>query len=73
MLAKKCDRCGRYFDHYGFNKAKAEPNGCALYYFDKARNVKSHYEVNANPRTYDLCPECMEGLNKYLTMSEVIE
>lgn len=52
--AKKCDRCGKFYDIY-------EPvDNAAGFYF--ANNVGSSLQP-----LYDLCPDCMEELINWLT------
>lgn len=67
MLAKKCDRCGRYYDHYGINNKNREamPNGVNLVYITVDHEVTS-LAKNSDPSIYDLCIECMRGLVEYL-------
>jgi len=71
MLAKKCDRCGRYFDHYGNNEDTVSPNGIYFAYFDREEKISEAYVINKKPRKYSLCPECMSGLEDYIFGSEV--
>ena len=59
-LAKKCDRCGKLYEHYptgrksqtnSIRKCMVLPDG-SLYYSEAI---------------HDLCPECMEEFDKFLT------
>ena len=58
-LAKKCDRCGKLYEHY--------PNGknslCnAIKRVRKAENGAITFEEIS----IDLCPECMEAFDKFM-------
>lgn len=50
MLARKCDFCGGFYDHYSGVKLK----GNAVMFLDKDLD-DGYIERNI----YDLCPECM--------------
>lgn len=63
MDAKKCDRCGRFYEEYGeFSIA------------DRNLKIKKSSMVRTGTKTekfifekhYDLCPLCMDELNKFL-------
>lgn len=56
-IAKKCDRCGKFYETYG-DDFKA--NAVILTYLSK--NEHFRHDIN----TLDLCPECLDGINKYL-------
>lgn len=56
MDAKKCDRCGKYYDLYNTNNHKA--NGIKL----ASYNESGLYELI---KSIDLCPECMEDAKKF--------
>lgn len=60
-LAKKCNRCGKYYDHY--------PTGNKITY-----NSLMRFQMNAKGDTVqfqdtiiDLCPECMDAFDKFMT------
>lgn len=57
MRAKKCDRCGEFYELNCDNDIVVCVN-------DKSWPAKS--------KTYDLCPKCLEHLNKYLFDKESI-
>lgn len=57
MNAKKCDACGKFYEHYG-NK-RGEYN--TLY---MQVNSKRGSEIECV--AYDLCPECMEKVRETL-------
>lgn len=50
MNAKKCDRCGKFYEHY---------NG------DDIIMSHNFFKAVYGKRTYDLCPECMEKLREW--------
>ena len=61
-MAKKCDRCGKLYEHY--------PTGNKLQY-----NAIRRFQRNAVGETItcvktlvtDLCPECMDEFEKFMT------
>lgn len=55
-MAKKCDRCGKYYDFNGNNNA----NGLVKVY----RNSKS--DITKVGPYIDLCDDCMSILNSFL-------
>lgn len=58
-LAKKCDRCGKLYEHY--------PTGNKMQY-NALRTIQRNAAgetVNGNA-TYDLCPECMSALREFI-------
>ena len=50
--AKKCDRCGEYFDYSskGFNHLMLD----------------NSYRLGNNIKSFDLCPKCMDVLGSWL-------
>lgn len=68
-LTKKCDRCGNVYDHYGIdptfkdteqNRGKILENGFAYIYW--LLNEEKYKTIHG----YDLCPECLNELRKWL-------
>lgn len=63
--ARKCDVCGNLYEHYKGNSLFSNHNGLnqsnAITMID--RNTENKYW---NRKTYDLCPECMDKLEKFL-------
>lgn len=57
--AKKCDRCGKYYDDYAF--AVGEYN-----YVVKGRRRFLKDEGDAQGAIRDLCPECMQEFCDFL-------
>ena len=58
-LAKKCDRCGKFYDHY--------PTG------DKLQNnaIKMVHKtaeglIHGKEKSLDLCPECMKKFDEFM-------
>ena len=71
MLAKKCDRCGAYFDHYGSTGERyPEPNSVKLVYRSADGAETSFERLLLNRRTIktlkDLCPACLAALIHFL-------
>jgi len=58
--AKKCDRCGNFYEHYNSNDI-IHSNGLAKMYCDKYENY--HYHDKGR---IDLCPECKASFDKWL-------
>lgn len=66
MLAKKCDRCGKLYEHYDiFNNTRR--NGISIIHRDKFGN--KDYLANE----FDLCLECMISLTNWLKRGEEYE
>lgn len=57
-LAKKCDRCGNFYEHYG--KEEYEPNGMAFIYKGKDCSFHKIHKI------FDLCPDCLGKLDKFI-------
>lgn len=57
MRARKCDRCGKFYDHYNGNQQfKNGERANALSLIDHDLDGKYWSRM-----TYDLCPACMGG------------
>lgn len=62
--AKKCDRCGKYYDYY--NTCNGEgPNTLRLYQKDEYGNCETI-------DTFDLCPDCNKIVCDLLFHKELI-
>lgn len=62
MRAKKCDRCGKLYEHYdGLSRFKKTEQANAVIFID--RDLDEKYWGR---KTYDLCPECMKELEDFL-------
>lgn len=60
-LAKKCDRCGKLYEHY--------PKGNKTQYNAIKRVYKSHSCTSIQEDySLDLCPECMSKFDKFMTV-----
>ena len=62
MRAMKCDRCGKLYEHYDGSKQfknTEKANGLQLTDTDLNRNYWDR-------KSYDLCPDCMDKLEKFL-------
>ena len=58
-LAKKCDRCGKLYEHY--------PNGKKLQYNAIRRLCKTDDGgLMGSDNSIDLCPRCMEAFDKFM-------
>ena len=58
MKAKKCDRCGKLYEQYN-HKTSSRPNAVKT----MNENMNGNYYA---ADLYDLCPECMNQLNRWL-------
>lgn len=56
--AKKCDRCGIFYDSYGVDSG--EWNSIAFYCLGKNGGVKFEGEA------LDFCPSCMAAVEKFI-------
>ena len=59
-LAKKCDRCGKLYEHYPIGNRSGNYNAIILARRDF--NGKLLYERDAT----DLCPECMTEFEEFM-------
>ena len=58
-LAKKCDRCGKLYEHYPTG-SKPQYNAIRRLYKTENGGITSVGE------SIDLCPECMEAFDKFM-------
>lgn len=62
MRARKCDRCGCYYDTYQGNmKFEKTGRANALWLIDRFEDNKA-----MSRESYDLCPRCMQELEEFL-------
>lgn len=67
MRAKKCDRCGKLYEHYdGSKKFRDTEKANALILID--RDLDNKYWSH---RSFDLCPDCMKRLEVFIKNEEV--
>lgn len=60
----KCDRCGKLYEHYdGSKQFKNTKKANGLQLIDKDLDMKYW-----SRKSYDLCPDCMKGLEKFLKL-----
>lgn len=57
--ATKCDRCGKFFDHHKDKKSTISFTG-----YDR----ENKYYIESEK--FDLCPKCIESLEKWMNMEE---
>lgn len=65
-LAKKCDRCGKFYEHYPIGNIPGEYNA-----LEKVRLGK-HGAVEYRSSDMDLCPDCMNSFVKFMKGSKVV-
>ena len=63
-LAKKCDRCGQYYNHYPLGN---EPG---IYNAIRQARVDSVGTIVREGSHLDLCPKCMDDLFHFLHNAE---
>lgn len=56
MLAKKCDFCGNFYDHYDGSRDNEEEANAIIF---SDRSLDGH---SLKRKLYDLCPDCMDKL-----------
>lgn len=63
MLAKKCDRCGEYYDRYHYLSPIAydKANGIVLADFN------DYHYTYCNRKSIDLCPKCLTDFESWMT------
>lgn len=62
MRAKRCDRCGKFYDHYvGLSRFRGGCKANALVLID--RDLDEKYWSR---KTYDLCPACMGEFEEFI-------
>ena len=61
-IAKKCDRCGKLYEHYPTGN-KSQYNAIRRF----QRNAVGETITCVNTLTTDLCPECMDEFEKFMT------
>ena len=69
MRAKKCDRCGKLFEHYdGAKEFKHTERANAILLID--RDLDNKYWSR---KSYDLCPECMKIIEELLNEKDILQ
>ena len=58
-LAKKCDRCGKFYDGYNLVKNYKNINGIMTLNIDEQGHDYTH-------KPLDLCPRCKDSFEKWL-------
>lgn len=67
MIAKKCDRCGRFYEHYEEHKWFDDERACNGVILAVSRRTGIGFPMlPVQDAAYDLCPECMEKLMGFL-------
>ena len=66
-LAKKCDRCGKFYEHYPIGNIPGEYNAVAKV----RRGSNGGTEYTSKP--LDLCSDCMYSFVKFMKGSKIIE
>lgn len=60
-LAKKCDRCGKLYEHYPLKHMPGECNAIAK--VRRGRNGSLEY----SDATLDLCTDCMKKFDRFIS------
>ena len=61
-MARKCDRCGKLYEHYPKGN-KSQSNAIRKIQRDALGGTMNAY----NEWVMDLCPECMDEFEKFMT------
>ena len=66
MRAKKCDRCGKLFEHYdGDKEFKHTERANAILLID--RDLDNKYWSR---KSYDVCPDCIKMIEERLSKKD---
>lgn len=65
-LAKKCNRCGKYYDGYNSGNNPKKINGIIPVNIDHEGRYFSHSPI-------DFCPECKEDFERWLNNYDTAE
>lgn len=63
-VAKKCDRCGKFYDHYPIGNQSGIYNSVCRLRTDGFEANKILYQE----RHHDLCPDCMDDFKTFMEM-----
>lgn len=63
MLAKKCDRCGEYYDRYHHLSPIAYDNANGIVLAD----FNDDNVTYRNRKSIDLCPRCLNDFESWMT------
>lgn len=67
MNAKKCDKCGKFYEHYsGRKRFCGGEQANAILFVDRDSGKDGYY----SRILYDFCPECMSKLQEWLKGDE---
>ena len=58
-LAKKCDRCGKFYEAYNTTNDSENINGIMTLNLDDLRKYYSH-------KPLDLCPKCKDAFEEWM-------
>ena len=64
-IARKCDRCGKFYDYY--------PKGYDIQYNGVQRIYRDRGESLRHSTAYDLCPECMNAFDEFMSKGKFEE
>lgn len=64
MLARKCDRCGSFYDHYNKTIDKRVPHVNRIMF---SSSTETDCRIDTI-KYVDLCPSCMKQLIKFIFM-----
>ena len=66
-LVKKCDRCGKFYDHYPIGDVLGVYNAVCSSRMNNNRTCSQENKIK------DLCPECMKAFDKFMRMESIDE
>ena len=65
-VAKKCDRCGKLYEHYPKSN-KSQSNAISVTLRKIQRDDLGGIANTIHDSVIDLCPECMDEFEKFMT------
>ena len=66
-LAKKCDRCGKFYEHYPIGDPPRTGN--AVGRMRRGRDLSDKITLDV----MDLCPDCMESFDRFMKGTDIVK
>lgn len=64
-MAMKCDRCRKFYEYY--------PKGNDIHHNGVQRIYRHKNGSLGSQETYDLCPECMNAFDEFMSKGKFVE
>ena len=68
-LAKKCDRCGKFYEHYPIGEPPRTGTGNAVSRIRRGRDLGTKIALDI----MDLCPDCMESFDRFMEGADIVK